>query len=189
MIKNAAKRKRKNALISSVAVKEMHKTTGVRTGPSHKVAAGVDKTRVKVIDKGALNGLNAAPIRNNVETIIPVHPKRKALILSHPKGTIRDRVRIIRTTLITRTTGVGAEETTITIPEATIPADVRIHGHRSHHVDHKTSKGVVIKATTILILPATMTEVEIQRVEAKGTTTTGEIKIGINVVGRGNPMW
>jgi hypothetical protein len=83
---------------------------------------------------------------------------------------------------------VGAEQTT-TIPEATTQGDGPIHVHRSHHVGHKTSKVEVTKATITPIPPATMMVVEIQRVEAKGTTTTGEIKIGINAAGRGNPLW
>jgi len=171
-------------------VTEPHKTpTGVRTDPNHKVVELMAKIRVKGIDKGALNGLNAAPIHNNVGTITPVHQKRKALILSHPKETIRGRVRIIRTTPITRTIEVGEETTTIIIPEVTIQVDARIHGHLSHLVAHKTSKVVVTKAITTPIPPAITMVVEIQRVEAKGTTTTGEIKIGINAAGRGNPVW
>ena len=190
--KNAAKRKRKNALINSVAGKGTHKTTTeVKTDQIHKVEGVVVKTRVKGIDKGAPKTAapkTAAPT-NNVGTITPALPKRKVLILNHPKETIKGRARIIRTTPITRTIGAGEEETTTTtIPEATIQADVRIHVHLSHRVAHKTSKVVVTKATTTRIPPAITMVVEIQRVETRETTTTGEIKIGINAAGsRGNP--
>ena len=187
MTKNAAKRKRKNALINSVAAKGTRKTTTeVRTGPSHKVVGVVVKTRAKETDKVAPKTVG---LINNVGTITPARPKRKVLILSHPKETIKARAQIIRTTPITRTTGVGEEEITITtIPEATMQADAPIHVHLSHRVAHKTSKVVVTKATTTPIPPAITMVVEIQRVEAKGTTTTGEIKIGINAAGSsGNP--
>ena len=198
MTKNAARRKRKNALINSAVGKGTPKTTTeVKAGQSHKVAGVMVKTRVKGTDKGALK--IAAPTNNNVGTITPVHPERtvlilvhperKVLILSHPRGTIRGHARIIRTTPITRTTGVGAEEITTTIPEATIQADAPIHVHHSHPVVHKTNRMVVTKATTTPIPPTITMVVEIQRVEAKGTTTTGEIKIGINAAGRGNPVW
>ena len=202
MTKNAARRKRKNALINSVVGKGTPKTTTeVRAGRSHKVAGVVVKTRAKESAKVDLK--IAAPTNNNVGTItpvhpektalipvhpertvlIPVHPERTVLILNHPRGTIRGHARI------TRITGVEVEETTTTIPEATIQADAPIHVHLSHLVAHKTSKVVVTKATITPIPPAITMVVEIQRVEAKGTTTTGEIKIGINAAGRGNPTW
>ena len=186
MTKSAAKRKRKNALINSVAAKGTRKTTTeVRTGLNHKVVGAVVKTRAKGIDKGALKIVG---LINNVGTITPARPKRKVLILSHPKETIKAPAQIIRTIPITRTTEVGVEETTTTIPEATMQADAPTRAHLSHLVAHKTSKvGVVIRATITRIPPAITMVVEIQRVEAKGTTTTGEIKIGINAAGRGNP--
>jgi hypothetical protein len=187
--KNAAKRKRKNALINnSAAGKETPKTIGVKTAPINKVEV-VAKTQVKGIDKAVPKIVG--PI-SNVGTTIHDHLEKKVQILKRREETIKDPVRIIRTTPIIRTIAAGEQETTTileeTTPEATILADAPIHVHLSHPEAHKTSKVVVTKATTTRIPPATMMVVEIQRVVAKGTTQ-GTIKIGINAAGRGNPVW